>query len=185
MIERCIAGDKKAWDVFVLRYSGLVFWAIKERFRRSGISYAHQEIEDIFQNLFVLLWEKNKLAQLKDHTRIAPWLVIVAAHCASNYMRSRKELPCEPETITARLSETTSALSENIEREHLRFLGETLLANLSAREQLILKLHYVFDQTHEAIAELLRLPQNTVSSIIKRTKEKLKAGLEKQGWADV
>jgi RNA polymerase sigma factor (sigma-70 family) len=55
---------------------------------------------------------------------------------------------------------------------------EEVLRSLSPRERIIIKLSYLYDKTHQEIGEMLRMPAGSVSSIIKRAKEKLKRKLE-------
>lgn len=170
LILRCINGEKRAWDKFVQQFSPLILWAIKKRLSRANYHYSQQDLEDIFQNVFVLLWEKAKLQQIKSRDNISTWLVMVAANCALNYFRNKKEQPIDPKLTLEIASSSNCHISETVKLEEVFNL-------LPPRERVILQLSYLYDKTHQEIGEILKMPANTVSSIIGRTKERLKKRL--------
>ncbi len=182
LVERCINGDKSAWDKFVQRFSRLIYWAIKEKLKYSSFNYTQQDTKDIFQDVFVLLWEKRKLEQIRNRENIATWLVIVAANCTLNYFRSKKEEFIGGEFIPQTADLSNCRHSETFEQEEQSSLIEQGLAELSVRERIILKLNYLHNKTHLEISQILKMPPGTISSIIKRIKERLKEKLKKQGW---
>lgn len=182
LVLRCINRERLAWDKFVERFSQLIYWAIKERLNRTNYHYNQQDLEDIFQNVFVLLYEKGKLRQIKNKESISTWLVIVAANCTVNYFRNKNKdfIQDEPALEKARLSDCDT--SETIVQERLHQTLEATIDFLPARERIILKLSYLHNRTHEEIGKILKMPANTVSSIVKRSKEKLKEELKRQDW---
>ena len=186
LVERCIKGDRLIWDKFVERFSGLIFWAIKERLNRSNLYYNQQDIEDIFQNVFVLLWQKDKLRQIRNREKISGWLSIVSANCAINYFRKKKEKHFNNKTLneqSIRLGcSTNCSIINGYDQEMKNAVLDMAIKSLSARERIILKLNYLHGKTHQEIAKILKTPTNTISSIIKRSKGKLKGILEKEGF---
>ena len=74
LIEACLAGDPRAWDVLTRRYARLVY-SIP---RRYGFSEA--DCEDVLQTVMASLF--RRLDGLRDHDRLAAWLA-VTAHRAS------------------------------------------------------------------------------------------------------
>lgn len=182
LVGRCINGEKAAWDRFVERFSAIIFWAIKRRLQEIGYHYGQNDLEDIFQNVFVLLWEKGKLRQVRNREQICTWLRMVAANCALNYFRgARAATNSAKETLTEKDIESSGA-DYNPNRALLQEklydkLAESLQL-LSVRERIILKLNYLHGKTHQEIGTILKVPANTVSSIMQRTKEKLKEKLQ-------
>ena len=182
LVARCINGERLAWDEFVERFSQLIFWAIHRRLKRTNYRYSRQDVEDIFQDVFVLLWEKEKLRQVRMRDSICAWLGMVAANCALNHFRNkRKELVKENLALEKTESGDSSAV-ETVELNRLHEILEKAFDCLCARDRIILKLNYLYDKTHQEIGELLKIPANTVSSVIKRNKERLKEELRKLGW---
>ncbi|MBN3038007.1 MAG: sigma-70 family RNA polymerase sigma factor [Candidatus Omnitrophica bacterium] len=159
-----------------------MLWAIKERLFRASIRYNQQDVQDILQKVFVLLWEKGKLKQIRDRNKISSWLVMVAANCALNHFRCQKEIPCQKEDLFANTQSTDYMGRKNFDRENLYSIFENMLNNLPAKEQIIVKLNYLYGKKQREIAEILKIPQNSVSSIVKRTKDKLQQELKDFGW---
>lgn len=185
-MSRCLAKDGRAWTQFVDRFAGLIFWSIKTRLRQYNQDYTQQDLEDIFQNTFTLLWEKDKLGQVRNRQDICGWLVMVAANCALNYFRNKRERLLEPESWPA-LAAASSDYSPTaiLNQEKIDCLLEQVFSLLSPQEEIIFKLAYLFGKTHQEIGKILKMPQSSVSSIISRTKEKLKEKLSKQGWPNI
>ena len=182
LVARCINRDRLAWDKFVERFSPLVFWAIKDRLSQARYPGNREDIEDIFQNVFVLLWEKGKLKQVKDREKLSGWLAMVAVNCVHNYFRNKREGPLGKELFPENTVSLDYAAANTPAQEKLHDIIKEGLDCLSARELIILKLNYFYNKTHQEIGRILKMPANTVSSIIKRTKEKIKEELKKQDW---
>ena len=180
LVARCINHDRLAWNKFVERFSPLVFWSIKNSLTRDGYPYNWQDIEDIFQNVFCLLWEKGKLQQIRDRESISAWLAMVAVNCAFNYFRNKREGPLGKELLPEKTASLDCVADNTPVQERLQDIIKEGLNCLSAREVIILKLNYFYNKTHQEIGRILKMPANTVSSIIKRTKEKIKEELKKQ-----
>lgn len=187
LVTRCINRDRLAWNKFVERFSPIIFWAIKKGLARFGFSYTRQDTEDIFQNVFVLLWEKEKLQQIRSRESITSWLAIVAVNCACNFFRKKGERPLkdgfQPERLASPDCGKTGIAQAN--SGNIDAILEHAFNYLSSREVIILKLNYLHNKTHQEIANLLNMPANSVSSIIKRTREKLKEKLKEQEWENL
>ena len=182
LVARCINGERLAWDRLVERFSRLVYWAIKTRLSHAGCHYNRQDLEDIFQEVFCLLWEKDTLRQIRNREKISGWLAMVAANCAHNFFRGKKHGFSRKEFLPEKTPSSDCAAEECLERKGLSHIMEESLDFLPPRERIVLKLNYLYDKTHEEIASILKMPQNSVSSIIKRTKEKLRQRLEARGF---
>ena len=68
---------------------------------------------------------------------------------------------------------------EKLERLSLKEILDQVLGRLSKKESLVLRLNIVEGRTHSEIAELLKLPAGTVSSLIKRAKHKAAISLKR------
>jgi len=174
----------QAWAQFVERFSQLIFWAIRHRLKSANYRYNQQDIEDIFQDVFVLLWEKDKLRQIKNRENPSGWLAMVAANCTHNFFRNKREAWVRTEALPEDIASSDCATAGFINQEKLNSILEEAFNLLPARETIILKLCYLYDKTHQEIGEILKMPVNTVSSIIKRTRERLKEKLETEGVKD-
>lgn len=188
LIEACLNKDMAAWAVLVKKYSALVFIAIKSRLKDCNIVLPCQDIEDIRQNVFASIWKGEKLRTVRSRKNIRYWLAIVSGNTAIEYIRSKRAYnPSEPVSLFVRIS--TKGLSELVPSTALNphdesvtkeaaGLIESAIGSLPAKERLIIKLNLLYDKKYREIAGMLNLPPGTVSSCIKRTKERLRESLK-------
>ncbi len=181
---------------FVKRFQGVATTAIKMRLRRWGCPFQLEDVKDIVQNVFLDIWERNKLEQVRDRDKIEGWLAIVSQNAAIDYIRHNSSFTNRLHTTIANPeggeavdlvdlipSDAADPLEETSAAE-LKLVLDELINALPAREHLVITLNFLHEKTQREIAELLRIPVNTVSTIISRTKAKLKQELEKKGYKD-
>ena len=176
LIERCIKREEKAWSEFINRFTGLVYYSARERLKRNGFSFSEQDIQDIVQNVFIDIWEKSRLAEVRERDKINAWLSIVGQTRALNFMRNKRERLLNSDEL---------ANVENIVVDKRGGAGPELIEELekaielfSPKEKIILKLNVVHGKTHKEIAGFMNMPVNTVSTIIARRKELLRIKLK-------
>jgi RNA polymerase sigma-70 factor (ECF subfamily) len=172
LIEKCIRREDKAWEEFIERFSGLLYYSARENLRKNGFIFSQQDIEDIVQSTFLDIWQKNSLEGIRQRRKIAAWLSITAQRKAINYMRQKKErllLKEEFYRIDNIKIESDGELNEGMVAEL-----EKLIEGFDDRERIILKLNMLHGKTHREIAGFMDIPINTVSTIIARKKKILK-----------
>jgi len=181
LIESCINRDEEAWSRFMRRFSGLVKWAAADRLRNWGSAVSSEDTEDIAQQVFSEIWEKNKLAEVRNVKTIEAWLAIVAGNCACNFIRSRKRKdPPMLESLLDRKGKIEEVISESpdagamLEEAETSAFLDKFIGRLSPAYRTTLILYYFYDKKHREIAELMKMPVGTVSTIIKRVKDTLK-----------
>lgn len=202
IVELCIARDASGWPAFVGRFSKLAYWAINDRLKRYNLQFVEQDVEDIYQELFVSLWEKNRLNEIKDRAKISSWLVMVAGNAAIDYFRRKKnEGPkisasifqgirsdareaAEDLTPAGTLSSSEDDPRRTVYLKELDQILEGAIGTLSLRERQAITLSFLYGKKHREIAQLLKLSINTVSTIIRRARTRLKRELKKRGIKD-
>jgi len=183
LIKRCLKKEKKAWDIFVQKYSRLIYWAIRKRLSASGFKFGQDDTSGIFQEVFLSLLKGGKLRQLKDNKTIPGWLAIIASNKAIDFMRhrireDRRLVPDMP------LLKDHKFKQELHQRDLIDVIG-SIINTLPAKAKVIITFNLLDGRTHKEIADIMNIPANTVSTVIARTKEKLKQGLEKKGIRDL
>ena len=188
LIEACIKKDLVAWSSLVKKYSGLIYVSIGNRLKKYGLDASTHDIEDIRQNIFSDIWKNDKLSHITNRDDISYWIAILAGNAAMEHFRSRG----------ARQLQNTVPLSHKIGEEELNEIfpsdipgpndelarAETeerideAIESLPAREKIMIRLYLIHDKKYHEIAEFLGVPKGTVSSYIKRAKEKLKEVLK-------
>ncbi len=201
LVQNCIKKDKRAWDIFVERYSKVVFWAIRNRLKRFGYNFDEGDIEDIHQDVFISLWSDNKLAQIKDKDRVAGWLAMVAGNAAIDYFKKMKrQSPPNSLSIYEEIYKSGDGGDKTLEdvlpskdagpgkQAHLNDIFELVnsaIDSLKPKEKVVVRLNLLHGMKHRDIAEALKLPVNTVSTTIARAKEDLKVKLRRKGIKDL
>ncbi|MCQ9207996.1 MAG: sigma-70 family RNA polymerase sigma factor [Omnitrophica bacterium] len=183
LIKRCLKKDKKAWDIFVQQYSKLIYWAIRKRLTASGFKLDQDDINSIFQEVFLSILEGDKLRKLKDAQTIPGWLAIIASNKTVDFMR--RAISDERRFVSDMPVLTEDKFKQKLYRRDLIDIVGSLINNLPAQVKIIISLNLLEQRTHKEIAAMMNIPINTVSTIIARTKQKLKEELERKGIADL
>lgn len=178
LINRCLNKDKKAWGIFVQKYSRLVYWAIRKRLTAGGFRQEEADVEDIFQEVFLLVLGKDKLRQVNDFKFIPGWLAMIASNKTVDFMRGKFHL--EQDWVFDAMREKDNVFKDNLQRRDMFAVTKEVIGALPDKERIVISLNLLEERTHKEIAEITGMPVNTVSTIISRTKEKLRKELRKR-----
>jgi RNA polymerase sigma-70 factor (ECF subfamily) len=179
LIKSCIRKERKAWNIFVQKYSRLIYWAIRRRLNISSFEYNDDDVHNIFQEVFISILEGNKLGDIKDVKFLPGWLAMVASNKTVDFLREKIR-------HKQRFVADASLLKGKEDKEKLyhRDILETIknvIDNLSVKEKIIISLNLLEGKTHREIAQVRCMPINTVSTTIARAKKKIKKELERRG----
>ncbi len=193
LVSACLEGRKEAWDQFVGRFSKLIYWSICRTIQRQPFGGVEELCEEVFQEVFRKLLEKEELSKLRDAKNIRKFLSVISCHAAMDKLKSlsrheRKNVsssagPSEdgeeaPSLLLTAERGTPADLALSREKEAL--IAQTL-GGLSPKERACVELYYLDDKTHQEISAILGFPQDTVSTVIRRAKDKLKKDFLKKG----
>lgn len=182
ILQGCLRGDKKAWDAFVDRYSRLVYWSIWKALGSSAAPDKEDVCREVFQEFFRRILEPSRLEKLSRAQSLRKYLQVTAGHLVLERFRRAGALG---RVEVSGLSDEADALTGNPGGEaslaERRRILESVLAALKPNERTCLEMHYLDGHTHREIAGLLGLPQDTVSSLLRRTKDKVRERLEGKG----
>jgi RNA polymerase sigma factor (sigma-70 family) len=187
IVEGCINKDLICWDALISKYSRLIYISIEKRLKKYGFTLPPHDIEDIRQNVLAAIWKEDKLKDVSSREDISYWFSIVAGNAAMAYMR-------KPETRNANktlsldktkddknaydiLASATPGPDGHILRDEMEEKIDKAICGLSSKEKIIIKLTLFHEKKQHEIAEMTGLPEGTVSSCIKRAKDKLKGHL--------
>ncbi|MGB2600303.1 MAG: sigma-70 family RNA polymerase sigma factor [Candidatus Omnitrophota bacterium] len=191
LIKRCIDKDHGAWGEFVKRYQGLVTRGVRYKLKKLNINLPNSEFRDIVQEIFLYIWEKDKLSGIRDVSCIRAWLAMISVNRTFNYCKSKtfrmernarsldEDLSEDKpgRTLKSILPSTKLDNSKSIESNEIRKALEKGISKLSHKQQLALKLSLYDGRTQKEISRIMNEPENTIASHIKRGKEYLRKGL--------
>jgi len=183
LIKRCLQKEKKAWDIFVQKYSRLIYWAIRKRLSISSFKFSQDGIDSIFQEVFLSILEGDKLRQLRDAKMIPGWLAMIASNKTVDFMR-RTIREDRRLVVDMPVLKDDNFKQELQQRDLIDLIGSSI-NGLSDKAKIVISFNLLQGRTHKEIANIMNIPANSVSTIIARAKEKIKQDLERKGIKDL
>ncbi len=178
LVVRVQQGDKKAFDVLVLRYQGRVA-ALMTRFVKD-----HAEALDVTQEAFIKAY--RAIGDFRGDSAFYTWLYRIAINTAKNYLVAQGRRPpgadidaeeAEQFDVSGRLSEGATPerllLKDEIERTVKR-----TIADLPEDLRVAITLREFEGMSYEEIAKVMSCPIGTVRSRIFRAREAIDKKLQ-------
>jgi RNA polymerase sigma-70 factor (ECF subfamily) len=188
IIEGCAARDIAAWEAFTKKYSRLMRISIEKRLRRCGFETTSHDVDDILQDALSSMWRSDKMASLDNISSLPCWISMLAQNAAVSHLRkARRGVRYEilPHTDTGDEVDLISSLfaggsvpADELSRQELSKKIDQSIEDLPSVEKLVIKLHLLHGKKYHEIAKMTRMPKNTVSSHVRRGKERLRAALK-------
>jgi RNA polymerase sigma factor (sigma-70 family) len=175
LLAGCLAGEKAAWDAFVLEYSKLVYHAIVSTFRLYHADPQSLLVEDLYQEFFVSMLQNDfrKLRQFRGDKgcTLASWLKLVATRLTIDLLRKQGHPTTGvDDSIPA---ESTDPADSLIDENQQKLLAEAM-EGLPPRDRLFIELHFYRRLSPEEIATMLRLSLSAVYTLKSRILAKLR-----------
>lgn len=173
--KRLLKKDKKAWDAFVERFSGVIYASVLKVFTLHTTNFNFQDTEEVIQDVFLRLI-KDDFNLLKSYkpskASLVTWLTVISRSMAIDFLRRRKitPLPLEKAAEIAVEPQAASGSGINLPR-----------GILSERQKLILHLFFDKNMRTEEIAGLLGVKVQTVRSSKHKALEKLRSFYKSKG----
>jgi len=180
LIDRCIRGETGAWDRLVREYGSSVHDAARFTLRRVLGSAQEEDIENVYQGVLLGLCDReaHRLKLFQNRSSFRTWVTSVTVRFALNYIRTEKRKGSLKylalDAAAAELPDQDLLPNDAEERERLH----RALEKIPSREKLILKLFYFDGLSYKAIAEIMRIPVNSVSPLLIRAKDSLRKHAE-------
>ena len=178
LVERVQAGDKRAFDLLVLKYQHKIFSLISRYVKDAD------EVQDVAQEAFIKAY--RALPRFRGDSAFYTWLYRIAVNTAKNYLVSRNRRPpsSDVEVEDAEFFEGPSALKQIENPESLLFGDELKAVVQQALETLpedlrvALTLREFDGLSYEDIANVMECPVGTVRSRLHYAKQQLQAYLK-------
>ncbi len=187
LLSRCLDGDREASELFVRRFSGLIYHSVRHTLAAKGIPFSSEDLEDLHNTIFLHLFENRgrKLSQYqgKNGCSLASWLRVVAVRIVLNYIRDsgsykafrqEKQAPFENLSVQDKEALGPLALMEQAER---RRLLQSAIQLLSPRDRLFMKLYFEDGLVIEEVAAALRISVQNAYTVKHRAVQRLRSHL--------
>jgi len=191
-VQRCVVGDKRAWDEFVDKYSRLIYNYIHSVIKTKGVSFSQENINDLFQEIFLALARDNfkKLGTFKGKNgcSLASWLRQVTINASIDYLKKlRPAFSIEEENADGLalkdiLSDNALSASDTLlEKERLSNL-KNCIARLNSDEKYFLELHIHRGIRLEELKRIFKLSRSGIDMRKSRIIEKLRECFKSKGF---
>ena len=179
LVKRVQEGDKKAFDLLVLKYQRKVMSIIARLVRQPA------EIEDIAQETFIKAY--RAIPSFKGESAFYTWLYRIAINCTHSYVEKHLKRSLLPDEKIS-LDEGTLAINpslidshtpeSNLVNQEIVQVIQQSLSELSDELRQALELRELEGLSYDAIAAQMQTPIGTVRSRIFRAREAIAARLK-------
>ena len=184
LIDGCLAGDNPAREQFVRRFSQLVFSTLLGVIKARAAFVSQQDLEDLHNTVFVSFFDRRcrKLRQYEGRNgcSLASWVRMVSVRAVLDFLRRRSDPLSRPERLTplellpeAADDTQASPWSCVMAREQLALI-EKGLQTLTARDQLMIRLHCLEERSLAQVAVILNVSEANMHSVKHRAIQRLK-----------
>ena len=175
LVDKVKEGDKKAFNLLVLKYQNRVTNIVARYVKNSG------DVADVTQEAFIKAY--RALPNFRGDSAFYTWLYRIAVNSAKNYLvsQSRKPPASDVDAQEAEFYEGAEALHElaSPERKLLTKEIETMLLRaidrLPDELRVAITLREMEGMSYEEISEIMSCPVGTVRSRIFRAREAIDA----------
>lgn len=176
LIDRCLAGDSRAFNDLINRYKRQVFSLI---FR---LVHNQSDVEDIAQETFIKAYKSFE--SYDPSYPFLTWLFKIAHNSAIDFLRAKKpeSLSIHDEENPLDIEATDTSLEERIEASSQQELIEKVLGTLPPLYCEILVLRHQQELSYEEISQSLDIPVGTVKIRLFRARDIMKQKLLKLGY---
>ena len=171
LVERVQKGDKRAFDLLVIKYQHKILAIISRYIRDSA------EVQDVAQEAFIKAY--RALGNFRGDSAFYTWLYRIAINTAKNYLvaRSRRPPASDVDMNDAEFYSGSDILKDQATPENLFFRDEledvvnNTIDSLPEDLKTAVTLREFEGLSYEEIAEVMDCPMGTVRSRIFRARE--------------
>lgn len=167
LVTRVRAGESEPYGELIRRYESKL-----ARYVRKFVPNVAEQ-EDVIQDVFIKAY--RNLNGFDTERRFSPWLYRIAHNEALNHIKKHKREPLIIDEHEWEIADERLDLRREMDHTFSRETVAAALGQLKPKYREPLVLFYFEERTYEEISEILRLPRNTVGTLISRAKSQLKS----------
>lgn len=171
LVFRAKSGETKAFTELIHNIENDLYRIAKTRLNNDD------DISDAIQETMIKAFQKLKT--LKDNSKFKSWIIKICINeCNTVYKKSNKQNILYKKIENSTFSQLEYTSTQSIDST---FDFELLISTLKYKEKLIITLFYNSQYSCKEISQILNINTNTVKSILKRAKEKIKKNYNFKG----
>ena len=176
LIRRILSDDDEAFSILVQKYQKSVHALVWRKV--NDFHYAEEITQDTFLQAY------KKLSTLKNPNQFAGWLYVIANRLCINWLQRHKPaMQSLEDTPMEEIEESAynHHASEQREAEGAKYrheIAQRLLSKLPESERTVMTLYYLGEMTAKEISKFLGVSVNTITSRLRRARERLQKDQE-------
>ena len=163
------SGSEPAFKVLYSRHSGKIYGFLKARLK------SEEQVRDVFQEVFIKIHRTKDL--YKNDLPLLPWIFTITRTTLIDYLRKEKNHQGHAELNLEVMMAPEMSSEKLVGAPQLR----TLLDQLPAASQEVLKMRYIDEKTFQEIATHLDTSSENVRQMVSRGIKKLKTLIGETG----
>jgi RNA polymerase sigma-70 factor, ECF subfamily len=156
LIRNCLEGDRQAFEKIVEKYRDALYWTAY------NLVLDSEDARDVTQQAFLKIW--RSLPDYNCDRSFSGWAHKIAANCAIDLLRSRRESEPLVEDIPAE----RSTLDQRID---VRRIFTRIAPLLPQRQRIVLVLREIHGMEIVEISDLLQCTESTVRNLLSQAKD--------------
>ena len=173
LLEGLRLDEPSAMERMMDKYQVYVYTIIRNVLGSAG---NQADAEELVSDTFYAVWQHRGSIQ---PGKLRSYLCVTARNKAKSFLRSRRELPMDLDTID--LPDGGSSLEDQVIREERARLVRRAIRRMRPKDREIFLRYYYYLQNTEQIAQKMRLPASTVRSRLARGRKLLEKLLSEEG----
>lgn len=170
-IERCIAGDKAAFETVVAAHADALVGLLRRLLGNA------EDARDIAQDTFVRAYQN--LHRYDPRRPLKPWLFRIARNLAYNHLKARQRradahAADDSEVRLARVASPSPSPAAAVVQAERRSAVDEVLATLRPQFREVLLYRYMERLDYDEIAVVMGIPVGTVKTWLFRAKEQFR-----------
>lgn len=169
LVQRCLDGDMKAYEVLVQRYQTVMY---NIALRMTG---DREDAEDLTQSMFVKAYES--LSRYKPEHKFFSWIYRITVNESLNFLSKRRH--------TVELDDHVPGTDKSPEDAcHESEMSEVItkaLSELSFDYRIVVVLRHFVDMSYREMSEIIGIPVKTVKSRLYSARQMLSSILIRRG----
>ncbi|MCB9536121.1 MAG: sigma-70 family RNA polymerase sigma factor [Myxococcales bacterium] len=195
LLQGCIAGERRAWDRFVERFTRYVYYLIQLTGRRYGAAFGDDAVADLHNDVFLSLIEDDRRRlrafEGRNGCSVRSWIRVITIRKTLDALRRRRphlslDATVEEGGAAPQLAdEGPDPLEVLVAREDAarRAQFDALVEQLKPADRLLLSLLYEQKLPVEEAAAALRISRGALYTRKTRIIKRLRAIAEDEGLA--
>lgn len=179
LLDRCLQKQAQAWEEFVDRFAGLIFYVVQTTCRSRRISVDPMVQEDLVQEVFFAILSDNFVVLRRFHGNcsLAAYLTVIARRVVVKSLLLKRGVASVSSSVAVSSAELSSVVAPersttSSAEEYIDNVDEILylISRLPEREAKVVKMYHLEQKSYADIASVLGIPENTVGPILSRAR---------------